>query len=416
MGKEGELPLAVEVDPLDVGLSPERLARLDSVVRRYVDRGLFPGALAMVSRHSKVAHLFTYGSRDVKAGTPMEADTIVRLYSMTKPITSVAVMMLYEEGAFDLYDPVRSVIPSFGDTMVWAGGNRDAPMLEPQRAPMQMWNLLTHTSGLTYGFALDHPVDALYRRDGYGLGAPGGKSLAEACEDFARFPLVFQPGTAWNYSVSTDVLGRVVEVLSGKSLDVFFEERIFAPLRMVDTGFFVPTEQSGRLAQLYIPERGSRRATLLPMPTEPISKLPSMLSGGGGLFGTAGDYHRFTQMLLGGGELEGTRLLGPRTVGLMTSNHLPGGATLTEFGRNSLPDLLQRGSGFGLGFAVVTDPVEAKIANGIGTYSWGGAASTTFFVDPVDDVTMVFLTQLLPSSTHPIRRELRQLVAQSIID
>ncbi|MGO9344544.1 MAG: serine hydrolase domain-containing protein [Acidimicrobiales bacterium] len=410
------MPLAVEVDPREVGLSAERLERLDALVRRYVDRGLLPGALAMVSRHSKVAHLFTYGSRDLRAGTPMETDTIVRLYSMTKPVTSVAAMMLYEEGAFDLYDPVSSVVPAFGDTMVWAGGNRDAPVLEPQRAPMAMWNLFSHTSGLTYGFALDHPVDALYRRAGYGLGAPGGKTLADACDDFAGFPLVFQPGSAWNYSVSTDVLGRVVEVLSGKSLDVFFQERIFGPLGMVDTGFFVPSEKVDRLAELYVPEAGSRRATLLPMPAGSASRLPSMLSGGGGLFGTAGDYHRFTQMLLGGGELEGTRLLGPRTVGLMTSNHLPGGATLTEFGRRSLPDLLQPGAGFGLGFAVVTDLAEAKIANGLGTYSWGGAASTTFFVDPAEKVTMVFLTQLLPSSIHPIRRELRQLVAQAIID
>ncbi len=409
------MPLAVEVDPRDVGLSPDRLERLDAVVRRYVDRGLLPGALAMVSRHSKVAHVFAYGSRDLKAGAPMEADTIVRLYSMTKPVTSVAAMMLYEEGAFDLYDPVSSFLPAFGDTLVWAGGNRDAPVLEPQRAPVAMWNLFTHTSGLTYGFALDHPVDGLYRRAGYGLGAPAGKTLAQACDDFAGFPLVFQPGTAWNYSVSTDVLGRVVEVLSGKSLDVFFRERIFGPLGMTDTGFSVQSEQVGRLAQLYVPERGTRRATHLPMPVESATRLPSMLSGGGGLFGTAGDYHRFTQMLLGGGELEGIRLLGPKTVGLMTSNHLPGGATLTEFGRRSLPDLLQPGAGFGLGFAVVTDPVEAKIANGTGTYSWGGAASTFFFVDPAEKLTFVFLTQLLPSSTHPIRRELRQLVAQAIV-
>ena len=231
----------------------------------------------MVSRRSKVAHLLTYGSRDVEDGAPMNTDTIVRLYSMTKPVTSVAAMMLYEEGAFDLYDPVSSVIPAFADTMVWAGGNRDAPVLEPQRAPMAIWNLLTHTSGLTYGFALDHPVDALYRRAGFGLGAPAGKTLAQACDDFAGFPLLFQPGTAWNYSVSTDVLGRVVEVLSGKSLDVFFQERIFGPLGMVDTGFFVPADQIGRLAQLYVPERGSRRATLLPMPTESATRLPSML-------------------------------------------------------------------------------------------------------------------------------------------
>lgn len=370
----------------------------------------------MVSRHSKVAHLFTYGSRDVQAGSPMETDTIVRLYSMTKPVTSVAAMMLYEEGAFDLYDPVSSVLPAFGETMVWAGGNRDAPVLEHQRVPMAMWNLFTHTSGLTYGFALDHPVDAMYRRAGFGLGAPSGRTLAEASDDFAGFPLLFQPGTAWNYSVSTDVLGRVVEVLSGKSLDDFFQERIFGPLGMVDTGFFVPTEEVGRLAQLYVPERGTRRATVLPMQADSATSLPSMLSGGGGLFGTAADYHRFTQMLLGGGELDGTRLLGPRTIGMMTSNHLPGGSTLPEFGRRSLPDLLQPGAGFGLGFAVVTDPAEAKIPNGIGTYSWGGAASTFFFVDPVEALTLVFLTQLLPSSTHPIRRELRQLCSQSIVN
>lgn len=410
------MALSVEIKPHEVGLSPERLGRLDSVVRRYVDSGLLPGALVMVSRHSKVAHLMTYGSRDLDAGTPMEGDTIVRLYSMTKPVTSVAAMMLYEEGAFDLYDPVSSIIPAFGDTMVWAGGNRDSPVLEPQRAPMAMWHLLTHTSGLTYGFALEHPVDAMYRRGGYGLGAPGGKTLAAACDEFASFPLVFQPGSAWNYSVSTDVLGRTVEVLSGKSLDVFFQERIFGPLGMADTGFFVPAEKVSRLAQLYVPERASLHATLLPTPAASVSRLPSMLSGGGGLFGTAGDYHRFTQMLLGGGEIEGTRLLGPRTIGLMTSNHLPGGATLTEFGRKSLPELLQPGAGFGLGFAVVIDPVEAKIANSAGTYSWGGAASTSFFVDPVAELTLVFLTQLLPSSTHPIRRELRQLVAQAIIE
>jgi CubicO group peptidase (beta-lactamase class C family) len=300
--------------------------------------------------------------------------------------------------------------------MVWAGGNRDAPVLEPQRTEMAMWNLLSHTSGLTYGFALDHPVDALYRRAGYGLAAPAGQTLAEACETFAKFPLLFQPGTAWNYSVSTDVLGRVVEIVSGKSLDVFFRERIFEPLGMVDTGFFVPGQEVGRLAKLYIPRGPTKQAALLPTPPGAATTLPSFLSGGGGLFGTAGDYHRFTQMLLGGGQFDGNRLLGPRTVSLMTANHLPGGADLQSFGRTSLPDLLQPGSGFGLGFAVVTDPVAAKIPGSPGTYSWGGAASTFFYVDPSEELTMVFLTQLLPSSTHPLRRQIRQLVAQAIID
>jgi CubicO group peptidase (beta-lactamase class C family) len=407
--------LTVEVDPGEVGLDAERLGRIDALVRQYVDSGKLPGGLVFVTRRSKVAHVFNYGSRDIAAQAPMDVDTIVRLYSMTKPVTSVAAMMLYEEGAFDLLDPVSSILPAFAETKVWAGGNRDSPVLVPQQRQMEMWNLFSHTSGLTYGFALAHPVDALYRRAGYSLGGPSGVSFAGACDTFAGFPLLCQPGTAWNYSVSTDVLGRVVEVLSGKSLDVFMKERIFDPLGMSDTGFFVQESEAERLAELYVPQLGTRRATLLPMPRAAATSLPSLLSGGGGLFGTAFDYHRFTQMLLRGGELDGVRLLGPRTVGLMTSNHLPGGADMVSFGTNGLPDLLQPGSGFGLGFSVVTDPVEAKIANGIGTYSWGGAASTFFFVDPTEEMTLVFLTQLLPSSTWPVRRELRQLAAQAII-
>jgi CubicO group peptidase (beta-lactamase class C family) len=410
------LGLEVEVDPSLVGLSAERLGRLDALIRRYVDDGRLPGALVMLSRRSKVAHLFTYGQRDMEASAPMEADTIVRLYSMTKAVTSVAAMMLYEEGAFDLYDPVSSILPAFADTLVWAGGNRDAPVLEPQRTQMAIWNLLTHTSGLTYGFAMDHPVDALYRRAGYGLVAPAGQTLKEACDVFASFPLVFQPGTAWNYSVSTDVLGRIVEVLSGRTLDVFFRERIFEPLGMVDTGFSVAQSEAARLAKLYIPRGPTKQAALLPTPPSAATTPPTFLSGGGGLYGTAGDYHRFTQTLLAGGELEGNRLLGPRTLRLMTDNHLPGGADLQSFGRRSLPDLLQPGNGFGLGFAVVIDPVAAKVPSSLGTYSWGGAASTFFYVDPVEEMTMVFLTQLLPSSTHPLRRQIRQLVSQAVID
>jgi CubicO group peptidase (beta-lactamase class C family) len=227
---------------------------------------------------------------------------------------------------------------------------------------------------------------------------------------------VFQPGTAWNYSVSTDVLGRIVEVLSGRTLDVFFRERIFEPLGMTDTGFNVLESEAARLAKLYIPRGPTKQAALLPTSPSAATTPPTFLSGGGGLFGTAGDYHRFTQMLLAGGQLEGNRLLGPRTLRLMTDNHLPGGTELQSFGRRSLPDLLQPGNGFGLGFAVVIDPVAAKVPSSLGTYSWGGAASTFFYVDPVEEMTMVFLTQLLPSSTHPLRRQIRQLVSQAIIN
>jgi CubicO group peptidase (beta-lactamase class C family) len=414
--RRGELDLDVEVEPGEVGLSAERLGRLDDMIRRYVDDGRLPGALVVVTRKSKIAHLFACGSRDVGKSAPMLPDTIVRLYSMTKPVTAVAAMMLHEEGAFDLLDPVSTFIPAFKQTRVWAGGNRESPVLESQRPPMAMWHLLTHTSGLTYGFALDHPVDALYRRSGFRFASPPDMNLAQACDVFAGLPLLFQPGTEWNYSVSSDVLGRVVEIVSGKTLDVFFKERIFDPLGMVDTGFFVPEAELTRLAALYMPDPVTGRARPLAIPNEHATSPPKMLAGGSGLFGTAGDYVRFTQMLLNCGELDGERLLGPKTVHLMTANHLPGRAELSDVARQSLPELVQPGTGFGLGFAVVTDPVRAKLPGPAGTYYWGGAASTTFFVDPLDDLALVFLTQLLPSSTYPIRRELRQLVMQSIVD
>jgi CubicO group peptidase (beta-lactamase class C family) len=406
----------IEALPHEVGLSEKRLGRLDGLVRRYVDSGKLPGASVAVVRNSLVAHVFNYGMRDVANGVAMSPDTIVRLYSMTKPITSVAAMMLHEEGAFDLLDPVSNFIPSFADTRVWAGGNRQEPVTAPLHEPMRIWNLLSHTSGLTYGFALDHPVDAMYRRAGFGLSAPEGTDLAHACDFFAGLPLLFEPGTEWNYSVSTDVLGRVVEVASGMSLDAFFEERIFQPLGMVDTGFFVKTDRYETLASLYVPEPGTGLARLLPVPRDRETKAPALLSGGGGLYGTAADYVRFTKMLLQGGELENNRVLGRKTLQLMTSNHLPGNAELTDIGRRSLPDLIQPGTGFGLGFAVVTDPVRAKVPGSAGTFFWGGAASTFFFVDPVERITLVFLTQLLPSSTYPLRRQLRQLVMQSVVD
>jgi CubicO group peptidase (beta-lactamase class C family) len=411
------LELDLEVEPAEVGLDAERLGHVDALLRRYVDSGRLPGALVAVCRRSRIAHLYSYGMRDVASHSPMKPDTIVRLYSMTKPVTSVAAMMLYEEGAFDLLDPVSSLIPSFADTRVWAGGNREAPVLEPQHTPMAIWNLLTHTSGLTYSFALDHPVDALYRRAGFKLAPTIDLGLGEACDLLASLPLLFQPGTEWNYSVSTDVLGRIVEIVSGKSLDVFFKERIFEPLGMVDTDFKVAQANLSRLATLYIPAPGSGLASPLPFGRpERLTNNPRFLSGGGGLFGTAGDYVRFTNMLLNRGLLDGRRLLVPKTLELMTKNHLPGGALLTDIGRRSLPDLIQPGTGFGLGFAVLTDPVAAKVPGSAGTYYWGGAASTAFFVDPHDDLSVVFLTQLLPSSTYPIRRQLRQLVGQAVLD
>jgi CubicO group peptidase (beta-lactamase class C family) len=407
--------LKVEVEPGEVGFDADRLARIDTQLARYVDDGRLPGWLVLVARDGQIAHLATYGQRDVEAGLPVETDTLFRIYSMTKPITSVAAMMLYEEGAFELKDPVSRFLPSFADLRVYTQGSALKPQTEPATEPVRVWHLLTHTSGLTYGFHHTHPVDAMYRAAGYEWGSPPGVDLAAACDAWASLPLVFQPGTEWNYGVSTDVLGRLVEVLSGQTLDQFFRERIFEPLGMNETAFSVGSADVDRLAALYIPGPGGAAIRMDAM-GDLAKATPDLLSGGGGLVSTAADYHRFTQMLLRGGELDGVRLLGPRTVDYMTDNHLPGGADLEQVGRPLFAETTFDGVGFGLGFSVVMNPVANKVLSNAGEFAWGGAASTAFWVDPVDDITCVFLTQLLPSSTYPIRSELKTLVYQALID
>ncbi|MEY2591928.1 MAG: hypothetical protein QOJ67_3912 [Acidimicrobiaceae bacterium] len=406
--------MKVEIDPAEAGFDEGRLARIDAHFARYVDDGRLPGWLLLVSRGGQVVHLSTYGQRDKEAALPVELDTVFRMYSMTKPVTSVAAMMLYEEGAFELKDPVARFIPAFADMRVFKGGSALAPVTVPATEPMRIWHLLTHTAGLTYGFHHAHPVDAIYRAAGFEWGSPPGADLAECCEQWAQLPLLFEPGSEWNYSVSTDVLGRVVEVASGQTLDRFFAERIFEPLGMTDTGF--SANDLDRLAALYTRNPATGEAFRIDMMGDAAKKPPSMLSGGGGLVGTAADYHRFTQMLLGEGQLEATRLLSPRTVRYMTSNHLPGRADLEAFGRPLFSETTFDGVGFGLGFSVVDDPVKNKVLGSRGEFAWGGAASTAFWVDPVEDVTAMFLTQLVPSSTYPIRTQLKQLVYQALVD
>ncbi len=406
--------LEVEVDPAEVGLDAGRLSRLDRHFERYVDDGRLPGWLAVVSRRGKVAHLASYGHRDREAELPIERDTLFRIFSMTKPITSVAAMMLYEEGAFELKDPVHRFIPSFRNLSVYRSGSTNAPVLEPTTEPMRIWHLLTHTSGLSYGFHHIHPVDALYRKAGYEWGTPKGLDLEAIVDQWAELPLVFQPGSRWNYSVSTDVLGRVVEVVSGQTLDQFFRERIFEPLGMTDTRFHVPEDDLGRLAALYVPD-GDRKAVRFDALGRVPTATPEYLSGGGGLVSTAADYHRFTQLLLGRGELDGVRLLGDRTVRYMVRNQLPGNLDLEAFGQSGFAETAFEGVGFGLGFSVVIDGAAAKVPVAEGSFAWGGAASTAFWVDPAEEITVVFLTQLLPSSTHAIRPQLQQLVSQAIV-
>ena len=397
----------VELDPAEAGFDAGRLARIDRHFARYVDDGRLAGWLAVVARRGKVVHVARAGVRDVESGAPVAHDTVWRIYSMTKPITSVAAMMLYEEGAFELKQPVADFIPAFADARVFTGGSELKPVTEPLTEPLRMWHLLTHTSGLTYGFHWAHPVDAIYRRNGYEWSTPPGLDLAACCEQWAAMPLLFQPGSEWNYGVSTDVLGRVVEVISGQPLDVFFSERIFAPLGMHDTGFTAPT---GRLATLYGP--GLVRDDAL---GELIERAPDAFSGGGGLASTAADYQRFATMLLNEGELDGVRLLGPRTVRYMGRNHLPGGADLEQYGRPLFSETTYDGVGYGLGFSVVLDPAINRVPSSPGELAWGGAASTAFWIDREEAITVLFFTQMLPSSTYPLRTQLRQLVYQALV-
>ena len=410
--------LKVEVDPAEVGFAPGRLHRLDDRFRRYVDDGLLKGWLLTVSRHGQLAYTARYGQRDAEAGLPVESDTLWRIYSMTKPVTSVAAMMLYEEGAFELTDPVSRFIPAFQNMRVFTGGSDQRPVTVPATEPVRIWHLLTHTSGLTYGFHRSHPVDAMYRAAGFDLGLRPG-TLEEACDLWASQPLLFQPGTEWNYSVATDVLGRVVEVASGQSLDQFFAQRILGPLGMTDTAFSVPPGELGRLAALYA--RGlDGKAGRFNALAEEVRQPPAMLSGGGGLVSTAADYNRLLQLLLPrpdspAGELEGVRLLSPSTVSYMGRNHLPGHKDLEQFGRPLNAESPQRGVGFGLGFAVVIDPAPGRVVCSPGELSWGGAASTAFWIDPAQELTVTFFTQLIPSSAHPIRSQLRQLVYQALL-
>jgi CubicO group peptidase (beta-lactamase class C family) len=410
--------LTVEVDAAEVGLDKERLKRIDEHFAGYVADGRLAGWLLTVRRHGRLAHVARCGSRDLEAGLPVTDDTVWRIYSMTKPITSVAAMILYEEGKLALTDPVSAFIPAFKDVRVYDGGSDLRQVTVPAAEPVRIWHLLTHTAGLTYGFHRVHPVDALYRAAGFEWGTPAGVDLAGACDLWAGLPLLFQPGAEWNYSCATDVLGRVVEVASGQPLDEFFAQRIFGPLGMTDTGFYAGPAAAKRLAALYRPGQDGK-ATRMDAFGQAALAEPRLLGGGGGLVSTAADYDRFTEMLLArpespAGELDGIRLLSPRTVGYMTRNHLPGGLDLETFGRPLYAESPFRGVGFGLGFAVVIDPVPGQVVCSAGEISWGGAASTTFWVDQEAGLTVSFFTQLLPSSTHPIRPQLRQLVYQAL--
>lgn len=410
------MPLPPLADPAEVGFDAARLARLDRHFARYVEDGRLAGWQLTVSRHGRLVHHAVHGMRDREAGLPVEPDTLWRIYSMTKPVTSVAAMSLWEEGAFQLTDEVSRFVPGFADVRVYAKGSTSAYYTEPPLEPVRVWHLLTHTSGLTYGFFNTSVVDALYRAAGYELDWPAGMDLAAACENLAGLPLLFQPGTRWGYGVSTDVLGRVLEVVAGKPLDEVLRERVLGPLGMDETRFWVEGPDLSRLAALYVPDPAEGRAVRYDELGGLVTRRPGVLSGGGGLVCTASDYDRFTRMLLHRGELEGARVLGSRTVDWMTVNHLPGLKDLGRLSTGGFAETVLDGVGFGLGFAVVEDDRPARTPSSAGQFYWGGLASTAFLVDPVEGITAQFFTQLVPSSTHPIRPQLRQILYSALVD
>ncbi len=448
--------------PASLGLDSARLEHLEHWLEQQVQQNRVAGASVLLARQGETGFFKAAGlarqTSEFGAERPFTRDTLVRLYSMTKPVTAVAAMMLYEQGHFQLDDPLAWYIPAFADTLVW-DGHEPAPGTDdpdailqhvvPQHSPITVRQVMTHTAGLTYSFMNATPVDRYYRD--HGLEFPGADTpLAELVERLAKAPLLCQPGTQWNYSVASDVLGRLVEIWSGESLDDFFRNRIFMPLGMLDTGFHVRQGDEDRLADLFMPATGGElgsvgkatdadagsvppqdpgkvstaRAAALGLSHQPpllvdpgarsgFLQTPVLLSGGGGLTGSIDDFARFAQMLLNGGELDGQRLLAARTVDFMCRNHLPGNGDMASMGQAVWSETSYNGIGFGLGFAVMLDPIEAQMLGSVGECHWGGAASTFFWIDPAEELLVVFLTQLYPSSSYPIRRELRTAVYQA---
>lgn len=400
------MPIEVETNPKEVGLCPDRLERVDAWMRRYVETGRLAGLSVAVMRGGKTAFFRAHGQADLARSRPFTADTILRIYSMTKPLTSLAVLMLYEEGRFQLDDPVSRFLPEFTEMRVMTGGNRARLETEPALRAITIRDLLTHTSGLTYGFMEATLVDALYRRDEIDF-QTSSLPLGELVARLARQPLLAQPGTEWNYSVATDVLGHLVAVISGQDFGEFMRARILRPLRMHDTDFFVPEEKRDRFAANYAFDREGRLRLYDDSVGSRFLTPPPLASGGGGLVSTAGDYLRFCRMILNLGELDGVRLLGRKTVELMLTNHLPG--DLAAMGQPRFAESSYAGIGFGLGVSVMLDPARAQIVGTPGEVSWGGVASTSFWIDPDEDMAVVLMTQLVPSSALPLRRELRVL-------
>jgi CubicO group peptidase (beta-lactamase class C family) len=405
----GEIP---ETKPESVGFSAERLARLDSSMKSLVDSKKLAGMVTVLARHGKIVQEKTYGYADVAGQKPMQKDTIVRIFSMTKPITGIAMMMLYEEGKWKPSDPIARYIPEFRDLQVYTGVDKDGkPTFDkPQHAPT-MGELMSHSAGFTYGVFGSTAVDKMYREADL-LNAP---TLQDFVGRVAKLPLLYQPGEGWVYSVSVDIQGYLVEKLSGKPFADFLRERIFVPLGMKDTGFYVPAEKLERVARIY---QGDANPDAVPMPRDAgISQPPGLASGGGGLYSTAGDYLRFAQMLLNGGELNGVRLVAPSSIELMRSNHISDEVkNARKFGIGLYQ--MQPGLGFGYDFAILEDPLKLGSTAGKGTFLWDGVAGTWFWIDPTNDVVFVGIVQrwLMAPGAPDLENLSRALTYQALIN
>lgn len=402
------------IDARKLGFDAQKLARIDSFIdEQYVASGRFPGTQLLVAREGQPVHYGHLGTlRD--DGTAMREDAIFRIASMTKPLTSIAFMQLVEQCKIALDDPVSRVIPEFNDLGVYAGGGGAVPFAPTKTCPpMRFVDLMTHMSGLTYGFQNRTSVDAVYRDARLDL-ARGHVTSDDYIARLAELPLEFSPGSRWNYSVSTDVLGIAVERISGMSLGDYFAQHITGPLGMNDTGFDLPDDAVDRLADAYAYRPGKPPKLIETGSESAFLKPANFHSGGGGLLSTIADYHRFCTMLLNRGELDGARIIAPKTLDLMTANHLPGGADLTQLSQSMFSEATNAGTGFGLGFAMVIDPARTLMPASRGEFYWGGAYSTAFFVDPVERITCVFMTQVYPSSTYPIRRQLKTLIYSAL--
>ena len=403
------------VNPAQVGMCERRLGRIGEHLRaQYIDKGKITGSTTLVARRGEVCYLQSEGLMDRERDKPMAADTIFRIYSMSKPITSVALMMLYEKGLFSLTDPVHRFIPQWRDLRVFKSGNLPLFMTESCRQTMTIRDLFMHTAGLTYGFMHATNVDRAYRKLGVQETRPG-YTLQNMIDELAQLPLEFEPGSAWNYSVASDVLGHLVEVISGQSLPEYLQQQVFEPLGMVDTSFEISAAKETRFASCY--ERTFNKELVLQDDAAASDyRDRSFYSGGGGLLSTVHDYYQFCRMLINGGEVDGQRLLGPKTIEFMTRNHLPGGCDMSAFARGSFSETSYEGTGFGLGFAMKIDPVRNGSLGSVGEYFWGGMASTIFWVDPAQELICIFMTQMIPSGTFNFRGQLQSIIYPALLE